>query len=1038
MEVENNGGDSSIDESLYSRQLYVFGHEAQARMQNSDVLIVGLSGLGVETAKNVILSGVKSVTLYDNDLVTYKDLSANFYLSESDIGKPRATSCVTQLSALNPNVKVSVMDTELSPNNLINFSCVVLMGVSPTKQIELNEFCRSKNISFIAADAYGLFGYIFCDFGNSFVVNDTNGEIAATSMVAGVTTDSGDVMVTTLEDTRHGLESGDYVALTDIVGMEALNGKEYKVIVKGPYTFSLEMDGHESTFQTLGESKYVRGGYVTQVKKPKTISFQSLKESKANPGEFVGDMMKMFMVGGAQHFATQALQQFVIEKDSLPRPGNKEDASYVYKLACDINAAVKEGDFKVDDLNEEHHQKMIERLAMSAAGQVGPICAFLGGILGQEILKACSGKFSPIKQWYYYDCLDALPDEPLDEAEVTPQNCRYDGQIMVFGTKMQEKIFALNGFLVGAGAIGCEMLKNWAMMGVACGSGKVHVTDMDTIEKSNLSRQFLFRTTDIGAPKSTTAAKAAGVMNPTFRCNAYEQKVAPDTEHIFNDDFFESLNIVCTALDNVEARLYVDQRCLFYHIPMLESGTLGAKGNTQVVVPHKTEHYGARRDAPEKSVPVCTLKNFPSQIEHTIQWARDWYEGIFKQAADDSNTYMNSTAEEFNTILNSQQAQKHEMLTRIRDALIDERPKSLDDCVSYARFAFQDMFCNKIKQLLHSFPVDRLTQDGNLFWSGSKRPPQVVDFDANDELHLEFIKSTANLRATAYGIATTEDDSFFLSSLSKISVPDFTPSDGVKIATTDEEAKTQGNTTKTSSFATPDELDAECDAIVAALPAPGSVTPPLSIDFDKDIDDHMRVVAAVANLRARNYKIPEADLHKARGIAGKIIPAIATTTGMVAGAISLELYKILLDKPIEKHSMLFANLALPYFASQEPDPPVATTSILNGKEWKWTQWDRLSVELGSPAMTLQGFIDYLKSEYNLILSMFSSGVSIIYSDFMNKVKREERLPMTLKEVYESVSKKSLPPSQKYLVFELIVNDATTDEEVEIPYLRVRL
>ena len=59
-----------------------------------------------------------------------------------------------------------------------------------------------------------------------------------------------------------------------------------------------------------------------------------------------------------------------------------------------------------------------------------------------------------------------------------------------------------------------------------------------------------------------------------------------------------------------------------------------------------------------------------------------------------------------------------------------------------------------------------------------------------------------------------------------------------------------------------------------------SVTP---IDFDKDVDSQMRVVAAVSNLRARNYNIPEADLHTSRGIAGKITPAIATTTAMVTG-----------------------------------------------------------------------------------------------------------------------------------------------------------
>lgn len=53
-------------------------------------------------------------------------------------------------------------------------------------------------------------------------------------------------------------------------------------------------------------------------------------------------------------------------------------------------------------------------------------------------------------------------------------------------------------FQVGAGAIGCEMLKNWALMGVACGDGgMVYVTDMDIIEKSNLNRQFLFRPWDV-------------------------------------------------------------------------------------------------------------------------------------------------------------------------------------------------------------------------------------------------------------------------------------------------------------------------------------------------------------------------------------------------------------------------------------------------------------------------------------------------------------------------------------------------------------
>jgi ubiquitin-activating enzyme E1 len=73
-------------------------------------------------------------------------------------------------------------------------------------------------------------------------------------------------------------------------------------------------------------------------------------------------------------------------------------------------------------------------------------------------------------------------------------------------------------------------------------------------------------------------------MNSAFQTVSYESKVAPDTEALFNDDFYESLDCVCAALDNVDARLYLDQRCLFYQRPMLESGTLGSKGHTQVLI----------------------------------------------------------------------------------------------------------------------------------------------------------------------------------------------------------------------------------------------------------------------------------------------------------------------------------------------------------------------------------------------------------------------------------------------------------------------
>lgn len=163
----------------------------------------------------------------------------------------------------------------------------------------------------------------------------------------------------------------------------------------------------------------------------------------------------------------------------------------------------------------------------------------------------------------------------------------------MFGAELQAKLAAARVFLVGAGALGCEFLKNFALMGVAsAGGGSLTVTDDDTIERSNLSRQFLFRDWDIGSSKSGVAGAAARRINPDLRLRALQNRVSPETEAVFDDAFWGGLDLVVNALDNVNARLYVDSRCVYFQKPLLESGTLGPKANTQAVIPGLTENYG--------------------------------------------------------------------------------------------------------------------------------------------------------------------------------------------------------------------------------------------------------------------------------------------------------------------------------------------------------------------------------------------------------------------------------------------------------------
>ena len=156
------------------------------------------------------------------------------------------------------------------------------------------------------------------------------------------------------------------------------------------------------------------------------------------------------------------------------------------------------------------------------------MAAAIGGIAAQEVMKACSGKFMPIRQWLYLDARECLPEDlsSLTEDNCRPAESRYDGQIAVFGRDFQAKLAEQKYMLVGSGAIGCELLKNFAMIGLgASPEGKIVVTDMDLIERSNLNRQFLFRNWDIQKPKSTTAANAVKMMSPAVNVEAHENRV---------------------------------------------------------------------------------------------------------------------------------------------------------------------------------------------------------------------------------------------------------------------------------------------------------------------------------------------------------------------------------------------------------------------------------------------------------------------------------------------------------------------------------
>lgn len=1009
---------TEIDESLYSRQLYVLGHEAMKRMSASNVLIVGLKGLGVEIAKNIALAGVKSLTLYDPTPAAIADLSSQFFLRPEDVGKPRDLVTSPRVAELNAYTPVSIHSSSSLTSDLSQFDKyqVVVLTNTPLKdQLIIAQYLHHKGIYLVVVDTFGLFGYIFCDFGKSFKVTDPTGEAPISGIVAGINEDG---LVSALDETRHGLEDGDFVTFTELVGLEPLNSAEpRKVTVKGPYTFSIG--------DISGLGQYKRGGIFTQVKVPKIIDFKPLSESINQPEFLISDWAK-FDRPQQLHIGIQAIHAFVEQLNRLPKPMDEDDALTIIESSKAFAARQK--------LDVQFDEKLLRELSFQAQGDLNPMAALFGGLAAQEVLKAVSGKFTPINQWLYFDSLESLCQNSVRTKEsCKPLNSRYDGQIVVFGSDFQKKISTTNQFLVGAGAIGCEMLKNWAMIGLSSGSNsKITVTDMDSIEKSNLNRQFLFRPTDVGQLKSDRAASAVQIMNPDLinHIVALRDRVGQDTEHIFNEEFWYGLDGVTNALDNVDARRYVDQRCVFFQKPLLESGTLGTKGNTQVVIPRVTESYSSSQDPPEQSFPMCTLRSFPNKIEHTIAWARDLFESYFVKPAELVNLYL-TQSNYLEKAIKQGNSEKASLQT-ILEFLVEEKPLGVEDCIKWARIQFEKQFNNAIQQLLYNFPKDSTTSSGQPFWSGPKRAPDPLKFDPKNEFHWTFVVAGAHLHAYNYGINTKNLDANTIHKvLDNTIIPDFSPNAAVKIQVDDSEPDPNAND---STFNDSNDFS----ETLKKLPSPKNLAgfKLTAVEFEKDDDTnfHIDFITAASNLRAENYKIELADRHKTKFIAGKIIPAIATTTALVTGLVILEFYKIIDGKvDIEQYKNGFINLALPFFGFSEPMPsPKAVYKSRDGDVAIDKIWDRFEVD----DITLKELIDFMDQK-GLTITMLSSGVSLLYASFFPSSKLKDRYNLKLSELVAHVSKKPIPDHQKSVIFDVVVEDQT-GEDVEVPFITMRI
>ncbi|KAG8527017.1 uncharacterized protein KY384_008446 [Bacidia gigantensis] len=174
----------------------------------------------------------------------------------------------------------------------------------------------------------------------------------------------------------------------------------------------------------------------------------------------------------------------------------------------------------------------------------------------------------------------------------------------------------------GAGGLGCEILKNLALSGFK----NIHVIDMDTIDVSNLNRQFLFREADVGKPKAEIAAAFVEKRVKGAVITPYNGKIQDKDE-----EYYKQFNVIVCGLDSIEARRWinatlvdmVDENDMESLKPLVDGGTEGFKGQTKVILPTISSCIECQLDmhAPRAAVPLCTLATIPRQPAHCIEWA---------------------------------------------------------------------------------------------------------------------------------------------------------------------------------------------------------------------------------------------------------------------------------------------------------------------------------------------------------------------------------------------------------------------------------
>lgn len=902
---------STIDIEYFDRQIRTYDLNSITKLNTNSVLIYGLEkGLSTEISKNLILSGIKQIYLYDENKICDNDLETGYLYCKEDIGQPRSQVLTRKLQKINRSTNI------LSVNNYKKSQDVtILINQSVDKVKEISYYCRNENIKLISIWSKGISGVLFVDAGlNHHVYYET--QIIQISNI----NKSGRVSCLS----NHNLQTGDIINFTDLEGsnLKSLD-KRWEIIVINKDTLQL------NNFD-ISEDFIFINGKLTFTKKDLLLNHNQF--NTFHDDKLINTYLEMFsnnLIDNIPKIWTDEIDLFMLNnKISIP----EQAKLFNYELI--------------------------------------PIVSLFGSIVSSETIKLITNRFTPISQWFSWSDEILIPNKkPI---EYIDSKTSYG---MIYGIDIENKLMNSEWLIAGFGSIGCEHLKNLAYMNIK----NITITDNDIIEKSNLNNQFLFNDTHIGKYKSEICTQVIKELKSDLNIKYYLNRLESDNVDLTDLLLPKMTGILC-SVDNINSRKFIDDQCFKYGIHLFDSGVDGNKGSVQPVIPFITETYSASNDVDnDKSYPQCVIKNFPNDIHHTIKWAFEQFE-FFTKAPNLMNKWcINSlfldTLEENEKII----ALEYINFFTVK---YPTQIYGLSSCILWAVDMFNEFYCKSINKLLDTFPQDNISSDGVRFWSAGKRCPKPIIFDYTNKVHMDFIETTVHLLAKCSGIS----DDFSLSDIFN------------------ELLNLNNNNISLNEklYFKPIYISQE-------------------FNYNNDTNWHVKWINVASNMRALNYSIPTSDIFETKGIVGKIIPKIISTSSAISGITLLEVLKHILDyKNIEDYKSTFINLSEPLIVYSEPKK-APMIDIAGVQINSWTKFDYLK------DTTLEEFKLHYEKIFKTSINMIVIDTSMIYADFLDISVLNKKLSQIILEHFNT----SIIPNN--VSINLLSND-----DIEIPIISIKL